>query len=87
MAVTGLHYIIAFLLSLHWASARHVTCTWHPGVGTPTQLGFSHFCTADRDPHNRYLCKDGASWSFGRQVADWNVLRPDILELGEAKRC
>lgn len=79
------------------AYAAHHTCSWIVGPNNkPDALGFEQYCIAEKDMWNRYRCtaescprKKGSARNkkntrcAGDKVADWDVLRPKILEFGE----
>lgn len=81
---------VLFLLTglISSASADHLLCDDPgPGDGKPDAHGFTKFCDTKRDvylsggPDNRayaqYICNNTEI-----RVADWNVLRAGILEVG-----
>ena len=84
--------VITLLLLEHTTptAAKHALCYWTgPGTGTPKDQGFTLFCTARKfdvpkknpaDPSQvQYCCLDDYG-SNSTVVADWNVLREQVLE-------
>lgn len=77
---------VLLLLACTTAAAKHAQCYWTgPGVGTPEQQGFSVFGTGNMRKYSNltyavveYVCDE---YEDKPVVADWNVLKPSILEL------
>lgn len=75
------------LLAAHCATltrAIHCSCTWKLGK-KPGELGYERWCTAPvssiTNGQATYHCdKNSPGNHAGKKVADWNVLRPKVLE-------
>lgn len=72
------------------AAATHSTCSWQIGPLQPTNYGFKHFCAAsaevDGEDKAYFKCDPGsAGYLEGIKIADWGILHPNLLELGESR--
>lgn len=73
--------IVTFLLAAP-ALAHHSDCTWDVGDLSVQNHEWALWCRAYPDNLHRYKCI-GVDYMSDRQVADWGVLQPKVLELGE----
>lgn len=86
-----LTFALALTLFLpgHLAEAKHATCFWRPGAGSPANFGYKVFCAAGlRNPLNstdvaEYACDLALIGKTDERVADWGFLKPKTLEIGE----
>ncbi|PWN26636.1 hypothetical protein BDZ90DRAFT_261436 [Jaminaea rosea] len=66
--------------------AKHVVCSWRPGIATPDKYGFNRFCSATSyttTTHDKTTAEFKCKHLFeGNTVkpATWNVLGDGILE-------
>lgn len=83
--------VLQLLVVATLVQATHSTCSWVPPVSkgkSPKYSAYTLWCTAGLmrtdDTKGRYLCENNSC----KQIADWNVLGPGILEWGESSgRC
>ncbi|PWN26465.1 hypothetical protein BDZ90DRAFT_261278 [Jaminaea rosea] len=92
MLAFALHLAFALVLTVFppWrlADAKHATCFWRPGAGSPANFGYKVFCAAGlENPLNstdvaEYTCQLAIIGKTYERVADWGFLKPKTLEIG-----
>lgn len=80
-------FLAALALTQLHAFAKHSTCTWKIGPGSPAKYKFTRWCQADgaisTTGYGDYYCSRDYGWRHGIRVADFNELGPSKLEFGE----
>lgn len=66
---------------------HHHQCAWKAGSGSPLTYGYSLFCIAryHSEDSNHYHCDSSTGLGSKAMVADWNKLKPNVLEIGETR--